>query len=372
MIPRESAAISPPDARPSLLLDVEHLRTCFPTDRGVVHAVDDVSLELSPGESIGIVGESGSGKSVFARSLMRLTPPSAITTGSIDFAGRSLMDLPESEARAIWGCEIAMVFQDPMRSLNPVMRVGRQIVESLQLHLKLDDATARARASELLGEVGISEPKRRMRAYPHELSGGMRQRVCIAIAIACSPRLLLADEPTTALDVTIQRQILDLLTKLQHEKEMAMILITHDLGVVAGRTERILVMYGGRVVESGPTTTVFEEHRHPYTELLLAAIPRLERPSHSRLVAIPGQPVDSVDPKPMCRFAPRCRRAQPTCLENDPVLMPTSMDPEHAFACFFPVGSDDGTEALQRNVAAGRNAAGLRVTQDVATTGAVS
>jgi peptide/nickel transport system ATP-binding protein len=345
------------------LLEVTDLSTWFPVPTGMVHAVDDVSFLLHRGETLGIVGESGSGKSVLARTIMRLTPRSASTTGSVKFDGREIATLSGEEARSLWGREIAMVFQDPMTALNPVMRVGRQITEALQFHLKLDKRAARDRALELLRLVGIPEPEQRLRAYPHELSGGMRQRICIAMAISCDPKLLLADEPTTALDVTIQRQILDLLGRLRDETEMAMVLVTHDLGVVAGRTDRVIVMYAGRVVEMGPTMGIYTDPRHPYTDSLLAAIPRLEKPGHTRLVSIAGRPVDVIDPKPMCRFAPRCRRAQPQCVEEDPPLTPLASDPAHFYACFYPIGSPEGDEALKANLASGHNAAGLELAE---------
>ena len=348
------------------LLAVEDLRTWFPTDRGLVHAVDGVSFQLGPGDTLGIVGESGSGKSVLARTIMRLTPPHAWTQGEVTFQGRDLRSLPREDARSLWGRQISMVFQDPSTALNPVVRVGRAIMEVLQLHLGLSGEEARARAVELLRMVGISEPERRLRSYPHELSGGMRQRVCIALAIACSPRLLFADEPTTALDVTIQRQILDLLTSLQANEGMAMVLVSHDLGVVAGRTDRILVMYAGQVVESAPTAALFTQTRHPYTASLLAAIPRLEHPSHTPLTAIRGRPADLIDPKPGCRFAPRCRHAQPRCLHEDPPVSPSEA-PGHAFRCFYPAGTVSGEAALIANLQAGRTAAGLDLSREART-----
>jgi peptide/nickel transport system ATP-binding protein len=349
------------DASP--LLEVEHLVTYFRTTRGVVHAVDDVSFTLDRGETLGIVGESGSGKSVLARTIMGLTPPTAATVGEVRYKGLDVLALSREQARPLWGNEIAIVFQDPMTSLNPVLPIGRQITESLELHHGLTGDAARRRAVELLTQVGIAQPERRVRNYPHELSGGMRQRVCIAIAISCSPVLLFADEPTSALDVTIQRQILDLLSDLQSQNGMTMVLITHDLGVVAKRTNRIMVMYGGRVMESGPTMSLFREMRHPYTASLLASIPRLEQPSHTRLAVIPGRPVDVIDPKPGCRFAPRCTHAQPRCLVEDPPLVPSS-EPKHQFACFYPVNTTAGDAAREANLAAGRTVAGLELTSN--------
>jgi peptide/nickel transport system ATP-binding protein len=352
------------------LLQVDRLTTRFPTSRGVLHAVDAVSLTLAQGEALGIVGESGSGKSVLSRSIMRLLPDSAVTSGTVRFGDLDLNAMPAAAVRSLWGDQIAMVFQNPMTSLNPVMRVGRQVREVLERHRDMDRRAAQARVVELFHMVGIPEPERRLRSYPHEMSGGMRQRVCIAIAIACAPRLLLADEPTTALDVTMQRQILDVMDRLRADSNMAMILVTHDLGVVAGRTDRVLVMYGGRVVESGNTVTLFEDPRHPYTAALLSAIPRLENPPHSHLVAIPGRPVDVLDPAPGCRFAPRCARAQRACVAEDPRLLPVAGGHhEHAVACFFPVGSPEGEDALRRNLESGVSAAGLVVDTTTAEAG---
>jgi peptide/nickel transport system ATP-binding protein len=342
------------------VLRVQGLKTWFPTPRGIVHAVDDVSFRLKRGDTLGVVGESGSGKSVLARTIMRLVPPYAMTQGDITFDGRDLRSLSDEEARKVWGAEMSMVFQDPTTALNPVMRVGTQIIESLELHMGLSRQEARSRALELLTQVGIPEPERRMRNHPHELSGGMRQRVWIAIAIACSPKLLFADEPTTALDVTIQRQVLDLLTSLQRQNDMAMVLITHDLGVLARRASHILVMYGGQVVEAAVTEALFRDTRHPYTASLLGSTPRLEHSSHTRLAAIPGRPVDVIDPKPGCRFAPRCRHAQPRCLTEDPGLVADAL-PGHRFRCFYPVGTPEGDAALDENLTKGRTAAGIEV-----------
>jgi len=241
--------------------------------------------------------------------------------------------------RQYWGDQMSMVFQDPMTALNPVMRIGNQITESLNEHIDLTRSDANETALSLLRSVGIPEPERRMKQYPQALSGGMRQRVMIAIALACGPKLLFADEPTTALDVTVQAQILDLLQAQQAERTMGMILVTHDLGVVAGRADDIAVMYAGRVVEKAPTRTLFAQVRHPYTEALLQSIPKLEMPSHSRLSAIGGRPPDLVSPPPGCPFAPRCPYAQDRCREEDPALTPDPNDPEHLYACFFPVGT---------------------------------
>ena len=335
------------DGRP--LLEVNDLATYFTTERGLVRAVDGVSLALQRGQTLGIVGESGSGKTILSRSIMGLLPrTNVMRRGQVVYAGHDMVGLPERELRLIWGVEMSMVFQDPMTSLNPVMRIGRQITESLIYHLGIDDEEAHDRALALLRSVGIPEPERRLREYPHQLSGGMRQRVTIAIALACGPKLLLADEPTTALDVTIQAQILDLLQAQQQERFMAMILVTHDLGVVAGRTDEIAVMYAGKIVERAPTRVLFRDMKMPYTEALMESIPRLSNPTHSRLTAIPGRPPDLVNPPPGCRFAPRCRYAQERCWAEEPPLMEAST-PEHLYACWFPVGTPEGKKALARN-----------------------
>ena len=340
----------------SPLLEVIGLETHFRTERGTVRAVDGVSLTLQRGQTLGIVGESGSGKTILSRSIMGLLPRSnVVRRGQVLYAGQELVGLREADLRHIWGVEMSMVFQDPMTSLNPVMRVGRQITESLVYHLGIEDDEARDRALALLRSVGIPEPERRLREYPHQLSGGMRQRVTIAIALACGPKLLLADEPTTALDVTVQAQILDLLHAQQQERFMAMILVTHDLGVVAGRTDDIAVMYAGKIVEKAPTRVLFRDMKMPYTEALLDSIPRIEDPTHTRLSAIPGRPPDLVNPPPGCRFAPRCRYAQERCWTEEPTLTEAAT-PGHVFACWYPVGTPAGFEALARNQAQGHPA----------------
>jgi peptide/nickel transport system ATP-binding protein len=343
-------------------LTVSNLRVWFDTPRGLVRAVDGVDLEVARGRTLGVVGESGSGKSVLSRAVMNILAPSAVVLpGSrIEVEGRDTSALTKEEARHLWGARVAMVFQDPMTSLTPVLTIGKQLTETLRHHLKLDRSAALERAEELLRWVGIPEPRRRLGQYPHNLSGGMRQRVGIALALSCSPQLLIADEPTTALDVTVQHQILNLLGRLQAEQGMAMILITHDLGVVAGRTDDIAVMYAGRVVERAPTKVLFREMRHPYTRALVRSIPRIADPSHTRLRAIPGRPPTVIDPPPGCPFAPRCPHAQPRCIAETPALSQNGT-PGHAHACFFPVGTPEGDQAFAVNLAAGRTPAGLPI-----------
>ena len=305
-----------------------------------MRAVDGVTLELERGKSLGIVGESGSGKTILSRSIMGLLPRrSAIRSGKVVFEGSEIQDLSVSAMRRFWGSEMAMIFQDPMTSLNPLMKIGHQIGESLKIHLGMDKATAWATAERLLTDVGIPEPGRRLSQYPHELSGGMRQRVMIAIALACGPTLLFADEPTTALDVTVQAQILDLLGEQRRERNMSLILVTHDLGVVAGHTDEIAVMYAGQIVEKAPTNVLFAAMKMPYTEALMRSIPRIESPSHSRLSAIGGRPPDLVHPPAGCRFAPRCPYAQPRCEAEAPELQEIGAS-GHFYRCHFPVGSD--------------------------------
>jgi len=340
-----------PHAQNSPLLEVRDLSTSFRTEHGTVHAVDEVSFILERGQTLGVVGESGSGKTVLSRSVMGLLPKrNVIREGSVLYEGTEIIGFNEKQMSDVWGAEMAMVFQDPMTSLNPVMKIGKQITESLRRHLGVDKDEATATATSLLRQVGIPEPERRLNEYPHQLSGGMRQRVTIAIALACGPKILFADEPTTALDVTVQAQILDLLDDLQRDRHMAMILVSHDLGVVASRTDDIMVMYGGKVVEKAPTKELFGNVKMPYTEALLKSIPRIEQPSHTRLDAIPGRPPNLLSPPPGCNFAPRCRYVQQRCLAEEPPLESAG---DHAWRCWYPVGSDANREALERNLAAG-------------------
>ncbi|SEO93362.1 peptide/nickel transport system ATP-binding protein [Rhodospirillales bacterium URHD0017] len=318
------------------LLSVEGITVDLPTPRGPLRAVDGVDLTLAPGSTLGIVGESGCGKTMLSRAVLQLLPKRAKLGGRILFAGRDLVTLPAEELRRLRGPELAVVFQDPMTSLNPVLTIGTQIVETLQAHLGMDTAAATRRGVELLAAVGIPAPEQRLRQYPHQLSGGMRQRVAIAIALSCEPKLLIADEPTTALDVTVQAQILDLLAREQQRRHMALILITHDLGVVAGRTDEVAVMYAGRVVERAPTPRLFTRMRMPYTEALLAAIPKLDSPPHTPLPAIAGRPPDQTRPLKGCSFEPRCRYADERCRAAKPPLA----DPERLgglFACWHPL-----------------------------------
>ncbi len=336
----------------STLLRVEDLHTSFDMPFGEVKAVNGVSFTLDHGRTLGIVGESGSGKTVLVRSIMRLNLGSNVTTmGSVEFNGRELLGIPMRQMQDLWGPELAMVFQDPMTSLNPLVRVSRQVTEHLHRHLGVSRDQARQTALELMREVRIPEPETRLRAFPHELSGGMRQRVCIAIALACEPTLLFADEPTTALDVTVQHQILNLLGREKQERDMTMVLVTHDLGVVAGRTDDTMVMYAGKVVEQAPTATLFAEMRHPYSEALLRSIPRIGQPSHTRLTAITGRPPDPVNLPAGCAFSPRCPNVQQKCREETPPLTAEGGS-SHQVACWFPAGTDRGREAFARNVAA--------------------
>jgi peptide/nickel transport system ATP-binding protein len=336
----------------SALLEVTDVATWFDTERGLVRAVDGVSFTLERGRTLGIVGESGSGKTVLSRSIMGLLPKKGVVRkGSIKFDGDEIGQASPKQMRKYWGASMAMVFQDPMTALNPVMKIGNQITESINTHLDVTRAFARELAVSLLESVRVPDPERRMDEYPHQLSGGLRQRVCIAVALACGPQLLLADEPTTALDVTVQAQVLDVLEAQQRERFMAMLLVTHDLGVVAGRADEVLVMYAGQVVEKAATETLFSDMKMPYTEALLRSIPKIAEPSHSRLTAIPGRPPDLVDPPKGCRFAARCAYVQDRCREEQPPLRPGAVA-GHEFRCWFPVGTPEGAEALARNQAA--------------------
>ncbi len=320
------------------LLEVKDLVTHFKTDRGIVQAVNGVTFNLERGKTLGVVGESGSGKSVLSRSIMNLLPRRGlIRHGEVVFDGKVTSTLNAKESRKLYGPGMAMIFQDPMTSLNPVVKIGRQLTEGLTEHFDVDKKSALLTAEELLRSVGIPEPKRRLDEYPFQLSGGMRQRVVIASALACGPELLFADEPTTALDVTVQKTILNLLASQQRERNMAMILVTHDLGVVAGRTDDIMVMYAGLVVEKASTASLFANMRHPYTEALLRSIPKLSDPSHTRLDSIPGRPPNLISPPVGCRFAPRCMYADTKCHEELPPLIADPYDATHLFRCWKPV-----------------------------------
>jgi len=302
-----------PDAQ-APLLDVRDLRVSFRTEDGVVQAVDDLSLTVAPGEVLGIVGESGSGKTVSMMALMRLIrDPNAVVEGQVLHRGRDLMRLSPGDMRAVRGREIAMIFQDPMTALTPVYTVGWQIEEQIRAHEKLSRRAARDRTIQLLAEVGIPNAKRRVDDYPHQFSGGMRQRVMIAMALSCNPSLLIADEPTTALDVTIQAQILELMKRLQRDHGSSIVLITHDMGVVAELAERVVVMYAGRVVEEATKEQLFRDPQHPYTWGLLASMPRVDKPKVRRLVPIPGAPPSLLSPPEGCRFAPRCPHRFAAC-----------------------------------------------------------
>jgi peptide/nickel transport system ATP-binding protein len=315
------------------LLSLQSVGVRLTTPRGPLQAVDDVSLSLAAGRTLGIVGESGSGKTMLSRAVLRLLPRYAQLSGRVLLDGQDLTTLAPEAMRQLRGRSLAVVFQDPMTSLNPVLTIGTQIIETLQAHLEMDRAAARVRAMELLSAVGIPAPEQRVRQYPHHLSGGMRQRVAIAIALSCEPRLLIADEPTTALDVTVQAQILDLLAREQARRQMAMVLITHDLGVVAGRADEVAVMYAGRVVERAPTRALFKSMRMPYTQALLSAIPKIDAAPHSLLPAIPGRPPDMTRLPAGCAFAPRCARSLDQCVNLRP-SMQRSPGTDHEYACW--------------------------------------
>jgi len=317
-----------------VLLEVDDLHTEFDTAAGIVRAVNGISYTVNEGETVGIVGESGCGKSVGALSVLRLIPdpPGRITGGAIRFRQRDLLTLSKAEMRQVRGGQIAMVFQEPMTSLNPVLTIGVQLCETMELHLKLTREQAQGRAVELLGMVGISEPERRLRQYPHHLSGGMRQRVMIALALSCKPKLIIADEPTTALDVTIQAQILELMKQLTQRFRVALVIITHNLGVVARYADRVNVMYAGKIVESGTASQIYHRPVHPYTLGLLRSVPRMDRPRGEPLVPIAGQPPDLSRNIEGCAYRPRCSFAIERCAREVPPLDPASDG--HLSACF--------------------------------------
>ncbi|WP_017305991.1 ABC transporter ATP-binding protein [Spirulina subsalsa] len=322
----------------SPLLQVSNLETRFYTRGGVVQAVNDISFTVNKGETLGIVGESGSGKSISMLSMLRLipSPPGKVTGGQVWFEGRDLLQLTDRQMRGVRGNEISMIFQDPMTSLNPVLRVERQLTEGMRRHLGVNEEEARERAIALLTQVGIAGARERIRYYPHQFSGGMRQRVMIAMGLACHPKLLIADEPTTALDVTIQAQIVELVKQLKQDLEMAVIWITHDLSLLAGLADRIMVMYAGQIVEIAPLRRLYQNPQHPYTRGLLASIPRLDDPKDPEnpqpLSTIEGLPPDLTDYPPGCPFAPRCQFALPQCQQENPTLR--TVEEEHQVACW--------------------------------------
>jgi oligopeptide/dipeptide ABC transporter ATP-binding protein len=337
-------------AERSPLLSVEDLRVEFWTGRGTIYAVNGVSFDIAAGETLGIVGESGCGKSVTSLALLGLLPRAGRTrTGRATFGGRDLLKLSDRELRKVRGKEIAMIFQDPMTSLNPVLTIGRQLREALETHFDLKRKEAEKRSAELLDHVGIPSAKSRIRDYPHQFSGGMRQRAMIAMALACKPKLLIADEPTTALDVTIQAQILDLLRELVAEQNAALILITHDLGVVAGMCERVNVMYAGMFMETGTAAKLFSHPRHPYTLGLLQSIPRLDAARKAELQPIHGNPRDMLSPPAACPFQPRCRYEVEQSRQEVPPLV--EIERGHAVACFNPVPADEWQKLRETVVA---------------------
>ena len=320
-----------------VILDIQNLRTTFSTQEGLVHAVNGISYQLHAGETLGVVGESGCGKSVSMLSVMQLleVPPAKIMADAIYFKGENLLEYSDNEMRKIRGSKVAMIFQDPMTSLNPVLTIGFQIKEPLKLHLGMDDDTAEKRAAELLKFVGIPDAEGRLDDYPHQFSGGMRQRAMIAIALACNPTLLIADEPTTALDVTIQAQLVELVKELQDELGMALIWITHDLGVVAGLAERVIVMYAGFVVEDAMVDSLYEQPRHPYTFSLLRSLPKINEEPGVKLETIEGLPPDLLELPTGCPFVPRCSFAKDKCREENPGLVEVSLD--HRIACWVDI-----------------------------------
>lgn len=322
---------------PELLLEVQGLETQFRTPEGVVHAVNGVSFGLKEGETLGVVGESGCGKSVTMLSFLRLipNPPGKVTAGKALYRGQDLLQMSDEEIRHVRGAQIGMIFQDPMTSLNPVMTVGKQLIEPLQLHLGMNKQQALSRAAELLEMVGISDARQHLNDYPHQFSGGMRQRVMIAMALSCNPQILIADEPTTALDVTIQAQIVELVKRLREELGMTIIWITHDLGIVAGLAQRVIVMYGGFIVEEAPVKELYANISHPYTVGLLGSLPRLDETVRQRLYSIEGMPPVLFNKPTACPFAPRCKWVMERCWKENPPL--DSIGPDHRIACFVDV-----------------------------------
>ena len=337
-----------------LLLEVEDLFVEFHTRDGIATAINGVSFKLHQGESLAILGESGSGKSVTAQAVMGILdmPPAVIPAGHIRYCGQDLLSMPDEQRRLTRGPEISMIFQDALSSLNPVFPVGWQIAEMFRTHRGMNKSDSLEQAIRLMERVSIPAARDRVKAYPHQFSGGMRQRIMIAMAIALDPAVLIADEPTTALDVTVQAQIMALLQELQEERQMGLILITHDLGVVADVADRIAVMYAGRIVEEANVHDLYARPGHPYTEGLLKSIPKLEQPSHSRMQIIGGRPPDLVTPPPGCKFAPRCPYAQERCHVEEPPLIEADT-PGHYFKCWYPVGTPEGKAALDKNLAAG-------------------
>jgi oligopeptide transport system ATP-binding protein len=331
------------------LLEVRNLKTQFFTQDGVVHAVNGISYTLGEGETLGIVGESGCGKSVSALSLMRLipSPPGKIVGGEVLFEGRDLLKVNDEEIRSVRGNKIAMIFQDPMTSLNPVLTIGRQVSEAVELHLGMDKRQSRERSIELLEMVGIPEAEERIDDYPHQFSGGMRQRVMIAMGLSCHPQLLIADEPTTALDVTIQAQIIDLVKHLRDEFGMAVIWITHDLGIVAGLVDRVIVMYAGFIIEHASVKDLYANPRHPYTLGLLGSIPRLDEERPKKLISIEGLPPDLIDLPPGCPFQPRCTCAPDRCAREQPPLV--EVGPGHQVACWTDISGVWKSHAGRQN-----------------------
>lgn len=336
-------------AAEDILLACDSVSCTLPSPGGALAILRDVSFRLARRRALGIVGESGAGKSMLIKAVMGLQPAAMTVTGRIALDGADLLAMPERQKRGFLGRKVGMVFQNPMTSLNPFVRVGRQIDEASRLHLGLGKAEARERAIALLAQVGIPDPADCYGEYPHRFSGGMKQRIMIATALACRPDLLVADEATTALDVTVQKDILDLLQALQQERRMSMILVSHNLAVVASRTDEILVLYGGRVVEHGPTEAVFAAPRHRYTEALLAAVPRMDEPAHTRLRTIAGPPPDLADRATGCPFAPRCPAAEARCRETMPP-MTLEADGRHGFACFVPVDKPAPVRAVAEAV----------------------